>query len=242
MRSLIFDTAESASHHLAEEISRLIRRRTEEGLTTVLGFATGGSPLPLYRELVRMHREEGLSFAGVAAFNLDEYLGLAPDDPRNYRTFMWKHLFSQVDILPGNFHLPDGTDIGHHYETRIRDAGGIDFQILGIGRTGHIAFNEPGSPIDSRTRKVELDPETRADAAAAFGGLTNVPLHAITMGCGTILEAREIAMLAWGEKKAEVVAAAIHGPVTTQLPASFLQRHPDTTVYLDRGAASRLPA
>ncbi len=241
MKSLVFETPESACRELAEKVAGLIRRRASEGRAAVLGFATGSSPLPFYRELVRMHREEGLSFSGVIGFNLDEYLGLAEDDPRNYRSFMRENLFSHVDLLPGNAHLPWETGEIGKYEERIREAGGIDFQILGIGRTGHIGFNEPGAAIDSRTRLVELDPRTREDAASAFGGLKNVPLQAITMGCGTILEAREIALLAWGRNKADVVAAALHGPVTDQLPASYLQRHPAVTLYLDDGAAALLP-
>jgi glucosamine-6-phosphate deaminase len=240
MERLVFDSPGSACRKLAVELAGLIRRRAAEGRPAVIGFATGSSPLPLYRELVRLHREEGLSFAGVVGFNLDEYIGLPPGDPLSYRAFMCDHLFSLVDILPGNFHLPDAEEGGEAYERRIAEAGGIDFQILGIGRNGHIGFNEPGSAADTRTRRVELDARTRADAAQAFGGLDRVPRHAVTMGCETILKARKIALLAWGENKAEAVAAAIGGPVTEDLPASFLQRHPSVTFYLDRGAAGAL--
>jgi glucosamine-6-phosphate deaminase len=228
-------------------MAALIRDRTTAGRTTVLGLATGGTPIPLYQELIRLHREEGLSFANVVTFNLDEYLGLPKEHPESYWSFMHHNLFNHIDLPPQNIHLPDGmvaeSGIPTHcsaYEAAIRNAGGIDFQILGIGRTGHIGFNEPGSPKESRTRRIHLDPVTRHDAAPAFGGLENVPTHAITMGCGTILEARKIALMAWGSKKADIVREAISGPITDQVSASFLQQHPDATFYLDKEAASAL--
>ncbi len=228
-------------------MAALIRDRTTAGRTTVLGLATGGTPIPLYQELIRLHREEGLSFANVVTFNLDEYLGLPKDHPESYWSFMHHNLFNHLDLPPQNIHLPEGmvaeSEIPAHcaaYEAAIRNAGGIDFQILGIGRTGHIGFNEPGSPKESRTRRIHLDPVTRQDAAPAFGGLENVPTHAITMGCGTILEARKIALMAWGSKKADIVREAISGPITDQVSASFLQEHPDATFYLDKEAASAL--
>jgi glucosamine-6-phosphate deaminase len=228
-------------------MAALIRDRTTAGRTTVLGLATGGTPIPLYQELIRLHREEGLSFANVVTFNLDEYLGLPKEHPESYWSFMHHNLFNHIDLPPQNIHLPDGmvaeSGIPAHcaaYEAAIRNAGGIDFQILGIGRTGHIGFNEPGSPKESRTRRIHLDPVTRHDAAPAFGGLENVPTHAITMGCGTILEARKIALMAWGSKKADIVREAISGPITDQVSASFLQQHPDATFYLDKEAASAL--
>jgi glucosamine-6-phosphate deaminase len=228
-------------------MAALIRDRTTAGRTTVLGLATGGTPIPLYQELIRLHREEGLSFANVVTFNLDEYLGLPKEHPESYWSFMHHNLFNHIDLPPQNIHLPDGmvaeNEIPAHcaaYEAAIRNAGGIDFQILGIGRTGHIGFNEPGSPKESRTRRIHLDPVTRHDAAPAFGGLENVPTHAITMGCGTILEARKIALMAWGSKKADIVREAISGPITDQVSASFLQQHPDATFYLDKEAASAL--
>ncbi len=213
----------------------------------VLGLATGSTPLPFYRELIRLHRDEGLSFANVTTFNLDEYLGLPPEHAESYRTFMHRNLFDHIDVPAGNVNLPSGmveeAEIPAHcaaYEARIHAAGGLDFQLLGIGRTGHIGFNEPGSPKNSRTRRIHLDEITRQDAAPAFGGLEHVPTHAITMGCGTILEARRIVLLAWGEKKAPIVREALRGPVTDQVSASFLQEHPDATFYLDRGAAMEL--
>jgi glucosamine-6-phosphate deaminase len=243
----VFDSPEAAARELAGEISHLIRTRAAQGRQAVLGLATGNTPLPFYAELVRLHREEGLSFANVVTFNLDEYLGLPREHPESYWTFMHRNLFDHIDIPAGQVNLPSGTvaeeEIPAHcaaYEERIRAAGGLDFQLLGIGRTGHIGFNEPGSPRDSRTRRIHLDPVTRQDAATAFGGLEQVPTHAITMGCGTILEARRIVLLAWGEKKAAIVREALRGPVTDQVSASFLQEHPNAAFYLDRGAASGL--
>ncbi|MBX3740372.1 MAG: glucosamine-6-phosphate deaminase [Akkermansiaceae bacterium] len=225
----------------------LIERRAAEGRTAVLGLATGKTPLPLYRELVRLHREEGLSFSNVIAFNLDEYFGLLPSHPRSYRTFMQEHLFGHIDIRPENAHIPSGSldpgDIGPHcraYEALIEACGGIDLQILGIGRTGHIGFNEPGAGRGSRTSLVRLDHMTRTDAAGDFGGADRVPSHAITMGCGTILEARRIILMAWGAAKAGIVAEAFDRPVSDEVPASYLQEHPDASVYLDKAAAADL--
>ena len=243
----VFPDRTAASRALAEEVAALVREINGEGRSAVLGLATGRTPLPFYRELIRLHREGGLSFAKVVTFNLDEYLGLPGDHPESYRAFMQRELFAHVDIPAEKIHIPDGmisaADLEAHcaaYEEAIRTAGGIDFQLLGIGRTGHIGFNEPGSPRDSRTRRVDLDPITRQDAAASFGGLEKVPEHAISMGCGTILDARRIALLAWGPAKAEIVREALVGPVTDQISASFLRKHPDATFYLDREAAAAL--
>lgn len=247
MKSRIFPSPESASKAIALEIRALIEGRAREGRMVVLGLATGKSPLPLYRELVRMHVEEGLSFSNVVTFNLDEYFGLLPGHPKSYRTFMQEHLFSHIDILPENTRIPSGNlepgDIGPHcraYEAMIAEAGGIDLQILGIGRTGHIGFNEPGAGRGSRTSLVRLDRMTRTDAAGDFGGADRVPSHAITMGCGTILEARRIILMAWGVAKAGIVAEAFAGEVSDDVPASYLQEHPDATIYLDEAAAADL--
>lgn len=244
---VVFDSPEAASRQVASEIAQLIRERSSRGRQTVLGLATGSTPLPLYQELVRLHQEEGLSFKQVVSFNLDEYLGLKQDHPESYWTFMHRNFFDHVDILPENINIPSGTVSGNEieahcadYEARIRKAGGIDFQILGIGRTGHIGFNEPGTPIDAVTQKIHLDELTRRDAAPSFGGIENVPTEAITMGCGTILRARRIALLAWGSKKAAIVRQAIEGVITDQVSASFLQTHPAATFFLDRDAASQL--
>jgi glucosamine-6-phosphate deaminase len=243
----VFDSSVAAVRELACEVSRLIRGRAAAGRQAVLGLATGSTPLPFYQELVRLHREEGLSFANVISFNLDEYLGLERDHPETYWSFMHRHLFEHVDLPESQIHLPSSTlseaDIPAHcaaYEARIRDAGGLDFQLLGIGSNGHIGFNEPGSAKDSRTRSMRLDESTRRDAAAAFGGAEHVPPQAITMGCGTILDARRIVLLAWGTNKAAIVRKALVGPITGQVSATFLREHPDVAFYLDHGAASRL--
>ncbi|BCX46431.1 glucosamine-6-phosphatedeaminase [Haloferula helveola] len=241
----IFADKAAACRSLAAELAKLIRETNATGRSVVLGLATGSTPIPLYQELIRLHSEEGLSFSQVITFNLDEYLGLERQHPESYWTFMHRQLFDHVDIPAENIHIPSGTvgDVAAHcaeYEAAIEAAGGIDFQLLGIGRTGHIGFNEPGSPRDSRTRRIELDPVTREDAAPAFGGLDKVPTHAITMGCGTILAARRIGLLAFGAHKAAIVREAIEGPVTDQVSASFLQDHPDACFYLDRAAAGQL--
>lgn len=243
----IHEDSGAACNSVADEIEALIRTRQASGCKAVVGLATGSTPIPLYRELVRRHREDGLSFANVMTFNLDEYLGLEKEHSESYWHFMHQHLFDHIDLPSGEIHLPSGRvaagEIDAHcaaYEAAIREAGGIDIQILGIGRTGHIGFNEPGSSISSRTRRIHLDEITRQDAAPAFGGVENVPTHAITMGCGTILEAKNIALLAWGENKAAIVKQAIEGPVDPQVSASFLQIHASSAFHLDRAAASLL--
>jgi len=247
IKTKVFRTSDEAVRDVAASISQLIRRRQKEGKNVVLGLATGSTPVKLYKELIRIHREEGLSFANVISFNLDEYYGLAPDHPESYRRFMAVQLFNHVDIPPQNVQVPDGLVdrsrvFGYciDYEHKIREAGGIDIQILGIGRTGHIGFNEPGSGVDSRTRMVALDRITRRDAARDFRGEANVPEHAITMGVGTILEAREIQLLAWGDSKAGILRLAIEGPQVDSVPASYLQRHPNCACSIDESAAAEL--
>jgi glucosamine-6-phosphate deaminase len=243
----VFPSSAEASQAIARDIAELVRSRKAAGRTAVLGLATGSTPLGLYAELVRMHREEGLSFSNVVTFNLDEYYPMQPSNPRSYRHFMQAHLFSRVDIPPENTHVPDGTvpasevdPMCLRYEESIRAAGGIDLQILGIGRTGHIGFNEPGSPRRSRTRMVTLDSLTRRDAAGDFGGEEGTPRQAVTMGVKTILEARRIVLMAWGQHKAEIVRAATEGPVTPQITASFLQEHDHVHFVIDRAAAGAL--
>ena len=243
----IFSSADAACVRLAEEISTLIRTRASEGKTVVLGLATGSTPVRLYRELIRLHREQGLSFKNVITFNLDEYYGLPREHPESYWRFMHEQLFNHIDLPAANINLPDGTvprtevfASCRAYEDKIESLGGLDLQILGIGRTGHIGFNEPGSGRDSRTRLVTLDALTRRDAARDFLGEPNVPRHAITMGVGTILAARKIVLLAWGEAKARVVSQAVEGAPVDTLPASFLQGHPDVSFLLDEAAASEL--
>lgn len=232
---------------VASEIAELIRGRAAVGRRCVLGLATGSTPTGIYEELVRLHRQEGLSFRNVVTFNLDEYFPMRPEELQSYRRFMREHLFDHVDIDPANAHVPDGTvdadSVGEQceeYERRIDEAGGIDLQLLGIGRTGHVGFNEPGSGRQSRTRLITLDRVTRKDAASDFFGEENVPLRAITMGVGTILKARRVLLVAFGEGKAPVVARAVEGPVTESIAASFLQEHSDACVVLDRAAAADL--
>jgi glucosamine-6-phosphate deaminase len=243
----VFPNSVAASCAVARELAALIRQRQGENRGLVLGLATGSTPLSFYAELVRMHREGGLSFANVTSFNLDEYFPLPPSDPQSYRRFMQMHLFDHVDIPPEQAHVPDGTvpagsvdEYCRGYEARIRAVGGIDFQILGIGRTGHIGFNEPGSARRSRTRLVTLDPLTRRDAAGDFGGDEHTPHYAITMGVRTILEARRVVLMAWGQHKASIVRSAIEGTATAQVAASFLQEHDNATFVLDEAAAGSL--
>jgi len=247
IRTSVFQSSDSAVRLVATSIAQLIWRCRDEGRTAVLGLATGSTPVKLYRELIRLHREDRLSFHNVVTFNLDEYYGLQPHHPESYAHFMEVQLFRQIDIPPENVHVPDGRvprsevfAYCQEYEQKILAAGGIDIQILGIGRTGHIGFNEPGSGSDSRTRLVALDRLTRRDAARDFRGEGNVPAYAITMGVGTILQAKELALLAWGESKASILRDAIEGPLTDTVPASFLQRHPSCRCYIDEAAAREL--
>jgi len=243
----VFRSPAEATHAVASQIAELIRRRASEGKPCVLGLATGSTPQGVYAELVRMHRDEALSFAGVVTFNLDEYWPMSADELQSYVRFMREHLFDHVDIDPSNIHIPDGTaprDERESYcdafEAKIQDAGGIDLQLLGIGRTGHIGFNEPGSPRDSRTRVITLDRVTRLDAASDFFGEWNVPRQAITMGVGSILDARQIVLMAFGEHKAPVVRRAVEEEITSTVAASFLQTHPSARFVLDEPAAAEL--
>ncbi|HEV8499691.1 MAG TPA: glucosamine-6-phosphate deaminase, partial [Gemmatimonadaceae bacterium] len=247
IRTVVVDDHEDIARLVANRIATLIRERNAAGEQTVLGLATGSTPIGVYRELIRMHRDDGLSFADVISFNLDEYYPMPKESIHSYHRFMWENLFSQIDIKPENVHLPPGDrsrteidDAAQRYESAIERAGGIDFQILGIGKTGHIGFNEPGSGADSRTRLVTLDAVTRKDAAADFFGEEFVPREAVTMGIATILEAREIAIIGTGEHKASIVQRAVEGEIDVEVAATFLQRHPNTTFYLDRAAAAEL--
>ena len=236
-----------ASKAVAAEIAALIRQRASSGQRAVLGLATGSTPQAVYDELVRLHREEGLSFRNVVTFNLDEYYPMSPESLQSYRRFMREYLFDHVDLDPANTHVPDGTvprdsiaAFCASYEAKIRAAGGIDLQILGIGRTGHIGFNEPGSPRDSRTRLITLDKVTRMDAASDFFGEWNVPRTAITMGVGTILDARRVILMAYGEHKAGIVKRAVEGEVSHHVSASYLQQHANRTFVLDPASAAEL--
>ena len=243
----VFQEAHDASVAVATEIADLIRHRAAEGKKCVLGLATGSTPLGVYRELVRLHKMEALSFRNVVTFNLDEYYPISQEGSQSYHRFMWENLFSHIDIHPDNVHIPDGrlppeqlTQYCQSYEEEIRAAGGLDLQLLGIGRTGHIGFNEPGSPADSRTRLIALDRVTRLDAASDFYGEQYVPRRAITMGVGTILESRRIILMAFGENKSATVAQAVESPVSANLPASYLQQHPQVQFVLDGAAAADL--
>ena len=243
----VYASSTQASAAVAREIADLIRAKAARGENAVLGLATGSTPTSVYDELVRLHREEGLSFRNVITFNLDEYWPMGPDGLQSYNRFMREHLFDFVDIPKANVNIPDGTlplekvaAYCQEYERRIKEAGGLDYQILGIGRTGHVGFNEPGSPRDSRTRLITLDRVTRMDAASDFFGEANVPRKAITMGVETILSARTVVLMAWGEGKANVIKRAVEGEVTPQVAASFLQQHKSARIVLDLAAASEL--
>ena len=226
-------------------VARIVAHEIRTNPRTVLGLATGSTMEAVYAQLVQMHRAATLDFSGVRTFNLDEYVGLAPDDPNSYRHFMNEHLFQQVNIDLRNTHLPNGraADLGaecRHYEQLMADAGGIDLQLLGIGKSGHIGFNEPLSALKSRTREKALTPTTIKQNAPFFGGEAKMPRRAITMGVGTILESTECVLLATGEEKAGVIAKAVEGPVTSMISASALQLHASCHVIVDEAAASQL--
>lgn len=227
---------------LADEVESLLVARAEQGKCAVLGLATGSTPLPFYNELIRRHREEGLSFANVISFNLDEYEGLGRDHERSYWCEMWRNLFDHVDVKQENVSVPpsvsdDPDRAAVEYEASIQAAGGIDWQLLGIGGEGHIGFNEKGSSLNSRTRRVTLARKTIIDAAPGFGGEENVPTHAITMGVASILEAERVVLMARGASKKEIVHRAICGEVGPEVPASFLQNHINVGWFLDGDAA-----
>lgn len=241
----VVEDQQTGAKIIAAIIADLIREKQVKGKKAVIGLATGSSPVLIYRELVRLHRETGLSFKNVVTFNLDEYYPMDPQSDKSYVYFMHKHLFDHIDIDPDNVHIPDGTvkldqigDFCAAYEEKIRVNGGIDIQLLGIGRSGHIGFNEPGSAGNSTTRLVKLDPVTIADAVKDFGSEGAVPHRAITMGIDTILNARKIILAAWGKPKSAVLRQMVEGPVTSEVPASFLQLHHDVSVYLDEAAVT----
>ncbi|RYD88896.1 MAG: glucosamine-6-phosphate deaminase [Sphingobacteriales bacterium] len=243
----IYPDPDAASKQVAARIAAIIKNKQQLNQKAVLGLATGVTPIKVYRELVRLHKEEGLSFSNVVTFNLDEYYPMQPGAEQSYVRFMNENLFDHVDIDKQYVHIPDGTlapdDIEafcRDYESKITAYGGLDLQLLGIGRTGHIGFNEPGSPPNSGTRLVTLNDLTRSDAAKDFGGKDNVPTKAITMGIGTIFHAREIILMAWNTKKAEIVKKAIEGDISAEVPATFLQLAEHVEFVLDEDAASLL--
>ncbi|NNE69959.1 MAG: glucosamine-6-phosphate deaminase [Rhodothermales bacterium] len=244
---LIFDESEQLSLQVARRIANLIEERNAVGDSLVLGLPTGSTPIGVYEHLVRMHREDGLDFSRVVTFNLDEYYPMSPESLQSYHRFMRENLFDHVNIPAENIHIPSGEvpreDVEawcQRYEFEIQKAGGIDLMLLGIGRSGHIGFNEPGSGLQTRTRAIVLDEITRKDAASDFFGDDNVPREAITMGVGTILDAREVILIATGEHKAPIVCRAVEEEPTKEVTAGFLQLHRDATFYLDRAAASEL--
>lgn len=243
----IFKHATDASKKVAQELADIIRSRNKEGKNTVLGLATGSTPTQVYSEFVRLHNEEGLSFKNVITFNLDEYYPMEPESLQSYVRFMNEHLFDHIDIPDEQVHIPDGTtaekeiaEYCRNYMQKIIDAGGLDIQLLGIGRTGHIGFNEPGSRPDSRTRLITLDSITRKDAASDFFGEEYVPRRAITMGVGTILDADRVIMMAWGEGKAPIIKEAVEGPIRESVPATYLQEHENAQVILDDASSENL--
>ena len=233
---------EELSREVAARIASLIREKPD----AVLGLATGSTPIGVYRELIRLHREENLDFSRITTFNLDEYYPMQPEANQSYHRFMREQLFDHINCE--NWNIPDGTLRDAEgieadcraYEEKIEAAGGLDLQLLGIGRTGHIGFNEPGAPRECRTRMVLLDYLTRADAADDFFGLENVPVRAITMGVGTVLDAREIILMASGPRKAAIVHEALEGKITSKVPATFVREHPGAHFYLDEAAAAQL--
>jgi glucosamine-6-phosphate deaminase len=247
IHNVTYKSSIEASILVAQEIASLIKEKQHENKHCILGLATGSSPIRVYEELVRMHKEEGLSFENVITFNLDEYFPMDKNNIQSYFYFMHEHLFNHVNIIPENINIPDGTisidDLYQYcidYEMKIKALGGLDFQLLGIGRTGHIGFNEPGSHLNSGTRIITLNNITRVDAAPSFFGIENVPRKAITMGIGSVRDAKRIVLLAWGANKNTIIKEAIEGQISSMVPATYLQQHNNTTFILDEEASSEL--
>ena len=247
LHTVTFDDSKIGSNLIAKEICDLVKSKQEKGKKCVLGFATGSSPILIYKEIIRIHKEESLSFKNVIAFNLDEYYPIKANDKNSYYHFMHENLFDHIDIPKENINIPSGTIKPNNiekfcksYEDKIKDCGGIDLQILGIGRTGHIGFNEPGSHFNSKTRLITLDHTTRFDANKTFGGIENVPNTAITMGIRTIFNSKRVIIMAWGIHKSLIVKKVVEGEVSSLVPASYLQNHKNTTLVLDNESASEL--
>ena len=247
INTIIHENSQEASYYVAQEIISLVSQRQKEGRKMILGLATGSTPIKVYDYLVQAHKEQGVSFSNVISFNLDEYFPMDAESIHSYVRFMREHLFDHLDIPAHQINIPDGQQnkesvraYCQNYEQKIIDAGGIDIQILGIGRTGHIGFNEPGSSLKSKTRLVRLDRITRLDAASDFFGKENVPSKAITMGVGTIMGAKRIILMAWGEGKANIIKQAVEGPIQESVPATFLQNHQNCDFIIDRAAATSL--
>ena len=247
IHNVIFENSVIGSKAVAHELASLIIEKQNSNSLFILGLATGSSPIKVYEELIRLHKKENLSFKNVVTFNLDEYYPMKKHDVQSYHYFMHEYLFNHIDILPENINIPNGDfdledsiKLCNEYEDKIKSYGGLDFQLLGIGRTGHIGFNEPGSHLNSSTRMVTLDHLTRSDAASSFLGMNNVPKKAVTMGIATVFEAKRIILLAWGENKAQIIKETIEGEISSKKPATYLQNHPTTTFVLDNEAASLL--
>ena len=246
--SSIFEDSNKASYDVAKEIVDTMLQKQRQGKNFVLGLATGSTPIKVYEYLVEFHQKQNVSFYNVITFNLDEYYPMTPESIHSYVRFMNEHLFDHLDIKKENIHIPDGTLKGaenirafcEEYEQKIEAFGGIDLQVLGIGRTGHIGFNEPGSILSSKTRMVRLDRVTKLDAASDFFGLEHVPQRAITMGVGTIMAAKKVILMAWGEGKSKIVKEAVEGAIRETIPATFLQQHQNCNYVLDEAAASQL--
>ncbi|WP_405293210.1 glucosamine-6-phosphate deaminase [Algibacter sp. Ld11] len=245
--TVVYENSEVASKAVAKEIADLIKVKQAQRQPCILGLATGSSPKGLYAELVRLHKDEGLSFKNVISFNLDEYYPMEPDSVNSYVRFMKEQLFNHIDILPENYNVPDGlltkediADYCNAYEAKIEAMGGLDLQVLGIGGNGHIGFNESGSLQNSKTRLVALDHITRVAASGDFSGLENTPRTAITLGVKKIMEAKRVILLAWGERKSNIIKASVEGEITSRVPASYLQEHNNATFILDQAAASKL--
>ena len=243
----IFEDRKEAAIYVANEIAVIIEHRNKLNLVTVLGLATGSSPLGVYSELIRLHQNKLLSFSNVITFNLDEYYPIIREDMNSYHKFMYEHFFNHIDIKPENINMPNGTlslseveIFCANYDQKIAELGGIDVQLLGIGRSGHIGFNEPGSTISSPTRLIKLHDLTIEDATKDFVREENVPLHALTMGIKTILQAKKILLVSWGESKADILRQAIEEEPDSRVPASFLQHHPACLIVTDHLASSQL--
>jgi glucosamine-6-phosphate deaminase len=242
MEIAIFKDSKQASQAASSLIARSINQKANH---IVLGLATGQTPTQTYAELIKLHLRGRLSFKGVTSFNLDEYVGIADSDPRSYNSYMQTHLFGKIDIDPSRCHIPNGMNLDteaecHSYEKKIQEAGGIDLQVLGLGQDAHLGFNEPSSSLASRTRLKTLTEDTRRANAAYFESIEHVPKHVLTMGLGTILEARHCVLLAFGRNKSDSVERMVEGPISASVPASILQMHPKCTVILDQDAAANL--
>ena len=247
LHTVTFENSNEASLLIAREICDLIKSKQEKKKNCVIGFATGSSPTKVYQEIIRIHKEESLSFYNVIAFNLDEYYPIEKDDNNSYHHFMNENLFDHIDIPKENINIPSG-EIGEKeikkfcssYEKKIDKNGGIDIQLLGIGRTGHIGFNEPGSHFNSITRLITLDHTTRFDASKSFNGIENVPSKALTMGIRTIFNSKRIIMMAWGIQKSHIVKKSVENNITSLIPTTYLQNHKNTTLVLDKECSSEL--